>query len=139
LIEAFLFSSHGTRWFGRLIPADGDRATVPSGRRAPFGRRKQQTSAALSARDRHMRARIAVATLFLIGTTSCYLPPSGQPPADRAAFVRQQAWLVWGNILDHLQQRVAAFNEATMMSSITFPRPGRMLAYSGGETARWSL
>ena len=63
-----------------------------------------------------------LATLFLIGTTSCaapdtpdvgYRPPSGQPPADRAAFVRQQAWLVWGNILDHLQQRVAAFNEAS--------------------------
>ena len=95
-----------------------------------------------------MRARIAVATLFLIGTISCaapdtpdvgYLPPSGQAPADRAAFVRQQARLVWGNILDHLQQRVAAFNEATLMSSIASPRPGRMLVYSGGETARWSL
>jgi hypothetical protein len=60
--------------------------------------------------------------VFLVGTTSCaapdrpdlgYLPPSGQPPADRTAFVRQQAWLVWGNILDHLQQRVAAFDEAS--------------------------
>jgi hypothetical protein len=69
-----------------------------------------------------MGARITVATLFLMGTTSCavpdrpdlgYLPPSGRPPADRTAFVRQQAWLVWGNILDHLQQRVAAFDEAT--------------------------
>jgi hypothetical protein len=68
-----------------------------------------------------MRARIAVATLFLIGTTGCaapdtpdlgYLPPSGHPAADRTAFVRQQAWLVWGNILDHLQQRVVAFDEA---------------------------
>jgi hypothetical protein len=44
-----------------------------------------------------------------------YLPPSGQPAAGRSAFVRQQPWLVWGNIVDHLQQqgeRVSAANEA---------------------------
>jgi hypothetical protein len=34
-----------------------------------------------------------------------YLPPSGQPVADRSAVVRQPTWLVWGNILDHLNQR----------------------------------
>jgi hypothetical protein len=36
-----------------------------------------------------------------------YLPPSGEPAAERSAFVRQQPWLVWGNILDHLQQQGA--------------------------------
>jgi hypothetical protein len=63
-----------------------------------------------------MCARTAVVTLLLAGLLGCaaperpeldYLPPSGQPPGDRSAFVRQQPWLVWGNILDHLQQRGA--------------------------------
>lgn len=34
-----------------------------------------------------------------------YLPPSGVPAASRSAFVQQRPWLVWGNLLDHLQQR----------------------------------
>ena len=50
-----------------------------------------------------MRARTYVVTLFLVGVAGCaapeppeldYLPPSGQPPADRSAFVQQQPWLV---------------------------------------------
>jgi hypothetical protein len=71
-----------------------------------------------------MCTRTAVVTLFLAGVAGCaaperpeldYLPPSGQPPAERSAFVRQQPWLVWGNILDHLQQqgaRVVDLDEA---------------------------
>ena len=71
-----------------------------------------------------MRTRTAVVTLFVAGIAGCaaperpeldYLPPSGQPSADRSAFVRQQPWLVWGNILDHLQQqgaRVVDLDEA---------------------------
>jgi hypothetical protein len=71
-----------------------------------------------------MRTRTAVVTLFLAGAAGCaapdrpelgYLPPSGQPAAARSAFVRQQPWLVWGNILDHLQQqgaRVTDLDEA---------------------------
>lgn len=63
-----------------------------------------------------MRARTSVVTLLAAGLGGCaapstpeldYLPPSGQPAADRSAFVRQQPWLVWGNILDHLQQQGA--------------------------------
>ena len=66
-----------------------------------------------------MRSANAVVTLFLV-VAGCaeperpeldYLPPSGQPAADRSAFVRQQPWLVWGNILDHLQQREARVSE----------------------------
>jgi hypothetical protein len=34
-----------------------------------------------------------------------YLPPSGEPARGRSAFVQQQPWLVWGNLLDHLQQQ----------------------------------
>jgi hypothetical protein len=71
-----------------------------------------------------MRTRIAVVTLLLAGAAGCaapdrpeldYLPPSGEPAAARSAFVRQQPWLVWGNILDHLQQqgaRVTDLDEA---------------------------
>jgi hypothetical protein len=71
-----------------------------------------------------MRTRTTVVTLFLAGAAGCaapdppeldYLPPSGQPAAHRSAFVRQQPWLVWGNILDHLQQqgaRMTEFDEA---------------------------
>jgi hypothetical protein len=60
--------------------------------------------------------RPAAVTLLLAGFAGCaapdppeldYLPPSGQPAAARSAFVRQQPWLVWGNILDHLQQQGA--------------------------------
>lgn len=71
-----------------------------------------------------MRIRTAVTTLMLTGVAGCaapeapelgYLPPSGRPPVERSAFVQQQPWLVWGNILDHLQQqgaRVTDLDEA---------------------------
>ncbi|HEX6111219.1 MAG TPA: hypothetical protein VFZ10_02855 [Geminicoccaceae bacterium] len=61
-----------------------------------------------------MRTGPAAVTLLLAGVAGCtapdrpeldYVPPSGQPAEDRSAFVRQQPWLVWGNILDHLQQQ----------------------------------
>jgi hypothetical protein len=63
-----------------------------------------------------IRTRTAFVTVLLAGFSSCaaperpeidYLPPSGQPAAERSAFVRQHPWLVWGNILDHLQQQGA--------------------------------
>jgi hypothetical protein len=71
-----------------------------------------------------MRTSTAAVTLLLAGIAGCatperpeldYLPPSGEPPGERSAFVRQQPWLVWGNILDHLQQRgvqVSSLDEA---------------------------
>jgi hypothetical protein len=71
-----------------------------------------------------MRTLITVVMLVMSGAAGCaapdrpeldYLPPSGQPAAERSAFVRQQPWLVWGNILDHLQQqgaRVTDLDEA---------------------------
>ena len=44
-----------------------------------------------------------------------YLPPSGPPAMARSAVVQQQPWLVWGSLLDGLQQRgftVSAMDEA---------------------------
>ena len=81
-----------------------------------------------------MRTGTAVTTLLLAAVAGCaapdtpeldYLPPSGQPAADRSAFVQQQPWLVWGNILDHLQQQGARLTG--------LDEPGRRLvvAYSG--------
>jgi hypothetical protein len=90
-----------------------------------------------------MRARTAVVPLFLAGIASCrpelgYLPPSGQPAADRSAFVRRPAWLVWGNILDYLQQRVLAFDEAAGELVVAYsgdPEPyvdcGWIVSYEG--------
>lgn len=61
-----------------------------------------------------MESRAALAALTVACLAGCgaprtpeleYLPPSGRPAADRSAVVQQGAWLVWGNILDHLQQR----------------------------------
>jgi hypothetical protein len=94
-----------------------------------------------------MRARTAVVPLFLAGIASCagpdrpelgYLPPSGQPAADRSAFVRRPAWLVWGNILDYLQQRVLAFDEAAGEFVVAYsgdPEPyvdcGWIVSYEG--------
>lgn len=40
-----------------------------------------------------------------------YLPPSGPPAAARSAVVRQPPWLVWGSILDHLQQQGLSISE----------------------------
>jgi hypothetical protein len=63
-----------------------------------------------------MRTPAAVVPPFLACLACCaapdrpdldYLPPSGEPAASRSAFVRQQPWLVWGNIVDHLQQEGA--------------------------------
>ena len=86
-----------------------------------------------------MCTRTAVLTLFLAGLVGCaepdrpeldYLPPSGQPPGARSAFVRQQPWLVWGNILDHLQQRgaqVSGLDEAA----------GELVVIYGGDPERY--
>ena len=79
-----------------------------------------------------MRTATWAVILLLAGVAGCgaperpeldYLPPSGQPAAGRSAFVRQQPWLVWGNILDHLQQqgaRVSAANEAAGSIVVTY-------------------
>ncbi|HLT02382.1 MAG TPA: hypothetical protein VK001_09385 [Geminicoccaceae bacterium] len=81
-----------------------------------------------------MRIRTAVIALLLAGVAGCtgpdtpeidYLPPSGRPAADRSAFVRQQPWLVWGNILDHLQQQGA---QVTALDEV---RGTLVIAYSG--------
>jgi len=62
------------------------------------------------------QTRTPVVTLLLACAAGCatskppeldYLPPSGQPAAERSAFVREPPWLVLGNLLDHLQQQGA--------------------------------
>lgn len=102
-----------------------------------------------------MRTGTAAATLLLAGIAGCaapdrpevdYLPPSGQPAADRSAFVQQQPWLVWGNILDHLQQqgaRVSDLDEAAGRLVVTYsgdPEPyvdcGWIVIYEGDEFER---
>lgn len=40
-----------------------------------------------------------------------YLPPSGEPAAVRSAVVQQSPWLVWGNLLDRLQQQGLALTD----------------------------
>jgi len=61
-----------------------------------------------------MRTRMSLAALTIACLGGCgaprtpeldYLPPSGEPASDRSAFVKQRPWLVWGNIVDHLQQQ----------------------------------
>jgi hypothetical protein len=102
-----------------------------------------------------MRTGTSAMLLLLAGVASCaaperpeldYLPPSGQPAADRSAFVRQQPWLVWGNILDHLQQQgvqVTAADEAAGRIVVTYsgdPEPyvdcGWIVIYEGDEFER---
>jgi hypothetical protein len=102
-----------------------------------------------------MRTGTSAILLLLAGAAGCatperpeldYLPPSGEPPADRSAFVRQQPWLVWGNILDHLQQqgvRVSEADEAAGRIVVTYsgdPEPyvdcGWIVIYEGDEFAR---
>jgi hypothetical protein len=102
-----------------------------------------------------MRTQSAVVTLVLAGGVGCaapdppeldYLPPSGQPAADRSAFVRQQPWLVWGNILDHLQQqgaRVTDLDEAGGDLAVIYsgdPEPyvdcGWIVTYRGNDFER---
>jgi hypothetical protein len=55
-----------------------------------------------------------------------YLPPSGAPPASRSAFVQQQPWLVWGNLLDHLQQQ-----QGLQLAELDEPSGEMAVAYSG--------
>jgi hypothetical protein len=102
-----------------------------------------------------MRTRIPVVTLFVAGVAGCappdrpeldYLPPSGQPAPLRSAFVRQQPWLVWGNILDHLQQqgaRVTDLDEAAGELAVVYrgdPQPyvdcGWIVTYEDTELDR---
>jgi hypothetical protein len=68
-----------------------------------------------------MRKPLALAAVVTAGLGGCaaprsptldYLPPSGPPATARSAVVRQQPWLVWGNILDRLQQQGFAVSEA---------------------------
>ena len=71
-----------------------------------------------------MHSRTALVALLGAGLAGCaeprppaldYLPPSGTPPLPRSAVVEQPPWLVWGNIIDHLEQRglpVSALDEA---------------------------
>jgi hypothetical protein len=81
-----------------------------------------------------MRTRAAVASLFLAVLAGCaapdrpeldYVPPSGEPVATRSAFVRQQPWLVWGNIVDHLQQ------EGARLVELDEPAGDLVVAYGG--------
>jgi hypothetical protein len=102
-----------------------------------------------------MRTGTSAVLLLLSGVAGCaaperpeleYLPPSGRPAADRSAFVRQQPWLVWGNILDHLQQqgvRVSEADEAVGRIVVTYsgdPEPyvdcGWIVIYEGDEFER---
>jgi hypothetical protein len=102
-----------------------------------------------------MRTRTAVVTLSLAGAAGCaapappeldYLPPSGQPAPHRSAFMRQQPWLVWGNILDHLQQqgaRVTDLDEAAGQLVVVYsgdPQPyvdcGWIVTYDDAEFDR---
>jgi hypothetical protein len=95
--------------------------------------------------------RPAAVTLLLAGCASVppeldYLPPSGQPAAERRALVRQQPWLVWGNILDHLQQQgaqVSLVDEAGGELVVVYngdPQPyvdcGWIVTYRGDELNR---
>jgi hypothetical protein len=75
-----------------------------------------------------------------------YLPPSGAPVGIRGAFVQQQPWLVWGNLLDHLQQRglqVAELDEPSGEIVVTYsgdPEPyvdcGWIVVYEEDELDR---
>jgi hypothetical protein len=101
------------------------------------------------------QTRTAVFMLLLAGFAGCaapkppeldYLPPSGQPAAERSAFVRQRPWLLWGNILDHLQQQgvqVSIVNEAGGELVVFYngdPQPyvdcGWIVTYRGAELDR---
>jgi hypothetical protein len=82
-----------------------------------------------------IQTRTAVGTLLLAGFAGCaapkppeldYLPPSGQPAAERSAFVRQQPWLVLGTILDHLQQ------EGVQVSIVDEPG-GKLVVFYNGD------
>ena len=102
-----------------------------------------------------MRTRAAGLMLLLAGSAGCappdtaelaYLPPSGEPVAHRSAFVQQQPWLVWGNILDRLQQQgvqVSGLDEATRTLTVAYsgdPEPyvdcGWIVTYEDDELDR---
>jgi hypothetical protein len=54
-----------------------------------------------------------------------YLPPSGAPAAGRSALVQQQPWLVWGNLVDRLQQ------QGLQLAELDEPSGEMAVAYSG--------
>lgn len=102
-----------------------------------------------------MGGRSAVALLIACGLGACaaprtpeldYLPPTGEPPALRAAVVQQAPGLLWGNIVDHLQQQgldVSALDEQAgelMVSYHGDPQPyvdcGWIVAYNRGALDR---
>ncbi len=67
-----------------------------------------------------MDRRTLLAVLTVLGLAGCgtprtpaleYLPPTGEPAAVRSAVVQQGPWLVWGNLLDHLQQQGLALTD----------------------------
>jgi hypothetical protein len=102
-----------------------------------------------------MPSRTALAALLGAGLAGCaeprppaldYLPPSGAPAVPRSAVVEQQPWLVWGNILDHLEQRglpVTAADEAAGELTVDYrgdPEPyvdcGWIVTYERDELER---
>jgi hypothetical protein len=102
-----------------------------------------------------VHSRTAVVAVLVAGFAGCaaperpeldYLPPSGQPAAERSAFVRQQPWLVWGNVLDHLQQQgaqVSILDEAGGELVVVYtgdPQPyvdcGWIVTYRGAKLDR---
>jgi hypothetical protein len=54
-----------------------------------------------------------------------YLPPSGEPAGARSALVQQQPWLVWGNLVDSLQQR------GLQLTEVDEPSGEIVVSYSG--------
>jgi hypothetical protein len=102
-----------------------------------------------------MRRPLALTALITVGLVGCstprpptldYLPPSGPPASARSAMVRQPPWLVWGNVLDRLQQQgfeVSEVDEAAGELIVHYrgdPQPyvdcGWIVAYQEAELAR---
>lgn len=54
-----------------------------------------------------------------------YLPPLEEPPAGMSVLVEQQPWLVWGSVVDHLQQ------QGLQLESVNEEARNLVLAYSG--------
>jgi hypothetical protein len=97
--------------------------------------RYQVTASHCGSEMTRSQPRTAVVMLLLTGFAGCaapkppeldYLPPSSQPAPERSAFVRQQPWLVWGNILDHLQQQDAQV-------SIVDEAGGKLVVFYNGD------
>jgi hypothetical protein len=81
-----------------------------------------------------MQRSLVLAGVLAVGLTGCaasrapqldYLPPTGPPAGARDAVVRQQPWLVWGNLLDHLQQA------GMTVSDVDEPGGGLVVHYRG--------